>query len=389
MQKVHSFATAFDYNDSKLNLKDESQRAEVLSHNFLEYNKDEILKEIKILNKLNSKVKNDGYHVALSFSEKDTHLSNANLIAIADAYKKGMGFNDDHLFLLYKHNDGEDHKHTHVHLILHRLYINEDGKVRVVSDSNNYQRSEKLCREIELKYGLETVRSSKEAQDRAPSKDELEMIQRTGKLSDRMLMQERIKVAMSRAHSVTDFINRCKENEIHLIFNQSESTGRVSGITYISKEGFIAKGQKLGNQFKWSNLKEKLNHEQSRDRQAISETNDRTRARFKDVLERSSRGSENQYGQSARTSNSGNEKSSRAVSEDARFISDEYENRSYSDSGRNHNDKEAEQEIEEAVPNKFSTGAGSVISGFTGLLGGFGGDEVDEDEKHRKRRLKR
>ena len=70
MQKVHSFAAALDYNDSKLDLSDESKRAEVLDHNFLEYNKEEILKEVKMLNALHPRLKNDGYHVALSFSEK-------------------------------------------------------------------------------------------------------------------------------------------------------------------------------------------------------------------------------------------------------------------------------------------------------------------------------
>src|SRR5690606_38415717 len=148
--KVHSFATALDYNDTKLNLKDESQRAEVLDHNFLEYNKEEILREIKMMNQCKTKLINDGYHVALSFSEKDNHLTNADLIAIADAYKKGMGFSDDHLFILYKHNDGEDHQHIHVHLLLHRLSIDEYGKARVVSDSNNFQRSEAVCRDLEI-----------------------------------------------------------------------------------------------------------------------------------------------------------------------------------------------------------------------------------------------
>src|SRR5690606_2323504 len=245
MQKVHSFATSFDYNDSKLYLKDETQRAEVLNHNFLEYNKTEIMKEIGMLNKLNSKLTNDGYHVALSFSEKDNHLTNADLIAIADAYKKGMGFSDDHLFILYKHNDGEDHQHIHVHLLLHRLSIDEHGKARVVSDSNNFQRSEVVCRDLEERFNLEKVRPSKEALDRAPTKDELEMIQRTGVVSDRLMMQAKVKEALGKSNDIQSFIHHCKEQSIYLLFNQSETTGRVSGVTYINAEnGFMATGQK-------------------------------------------------------------------------------------------------------------------------------------------------
>ena len=390
IQKVHSFTDAFNYNDQKLNLPDKTQRAELLDHNFLDTRREAILQEIKMINSLHSnRMKNDGYHVALSFSENDK-ISDEMLKAIADDYKKGMGFSDDHLFLLYKHNDGEDHKHIHVHLLLHRLSIdNNTGKTKLVSDSNNYQRSEKLCREIEKKYGLETVRSSKEAQDRSPNKNELEMIQRTGKISDRMLMQELVKDALSKADSMIDFINRCKENGVYLLFNQSESTGRVSGVTYVSADGFIAKGQKLGNQFKWSNLITHLNYEQSRDCQTIGETNRNTRERFKDLLNQGNRGSENWNARNSQNSKQYHEESARFTSDDGKDFQDRGKSGFNSHSERTNNNEETEQEFEEAISNQFSTGASAVISGVSGLLGSIGGDEVDEDEKRRKRRFKR
>lgn len=391
MQKVHSFATALDYNDSKLHLKDESQRAEVLDHNFLEYNKEEILSDIKMMNQRNTNLVNDGYHVALSFSEKDNHLTNDDLIAIADSYKKGMGFSDDHLFVLYKHNDGEDHQHIHVHLLLHRLSIDDYGKARVVSDSNNFQRSEAVCRDLEERFNLEKVRSSKEALDRAPTKDELEMIQRTGIVSERLLMQAKVKEALSKSNDIQSFISNCKEQSIYLLFNQSETTGRVSGVTYINAEsGFIATGQKLGNQYKWNNLSQRLNYgKQSRDRQTIGETNNRTRARFKNLLEKSSRGAENGRGIYIRTPNNINEEPRRITSKAEHDFSLGYQDRSYTDDERADRNEEAEQEIEEAVSNKFSGSASSVISGFGGLLSSIGADEVDEDQKRRKRKSKR
>src|SRR5690606_20758777 len=121
-------------------------------------------------------------------------------------YLNGMGF-DDNAFAIWQHFDAE---HLHIHVLASR--IKYDGSV--VSDSNNYQRSEDICRKLEQKYIIETVKSSKEALDRAPSKDELEMIQRTGKLSDRMLMQERVKDALSKADTVSDFIALCKQNGV-------------------------------------------------------------------------------------------------------------------------------------------------------------------------------
>src|SRR5690606_13944536 len=132
-----------------------------------------------------------------------------------------------------------------------------------------------------------------------------------------------------------------------------------------------------------------LNYEKSRDSQTIGETNDRTRARFKDILEKSSRGAENQDRKSIRTPNNGNEESSHIRSKDEYDVQNGYEGRSYSNSERADRNEETEQEFEEAVSNQFSTGASAVISSLSGLLGSIGGDEVDEDEKRRKRRFKR
>jgi len=379
-QKIHGFVAAFDYNHQKMELKSPKDRAELLDHNFFKYDRQSIMQEISFLQQLRPNLKRDAYHVSLNFAPTDK-LSRQQLNEIGREYLAGMGFIDN-AFSIWQHYDSD---HLHIHVLASR--IKYDGSV--VSDSNNYQRSENLCRKLELKYGLEAVKSSNEALDRAPSKDELEMIQRTGKLSDRMLMQERVKEALSKADSAIDFINRCKENGVYLIFNQSESTGRISGITYISVEGFVAKGQKLGNQYKWSNLINKLNYEQSRDRKTIGETNRNTRERFKELLDQGNRRVKSRNDPASRTSSDRYEESSRFTSNNGKDFQSRNENRSHTDPNRNNSNEETEQELEETVSNQFSTGASTVISGLSGLLSSIGGDEVDEDEKRRKRRLKR
>lgn len=379
-QKIHGFVAAFDYNHQKMELKSPKDRAELLDHNFFKYDRQSIMQEISFLQQLRPNLTRDAYHVSLNFAPTDK-LSAKQLSEIGREYLVGMGFNDS-AYAIWQHSDAD---HLHIHVLASR--IKYDGSV--VSDSNNYQRSENLCRKLELKYGLEAVKSSKEAQDRAPSKDELEMIQRTGKLSDRMLMQEHVKEALSKAESALDFINRCKENGVYLIFNQSESTGRISGITYISVDGFVAKGQKLGNQYKWSNLITKLNYEQSRDRKTIGETNRDTRERFKELLDQGNRRVKSRNDSASRTSSDRYEESSRFASSDGKDFQSRDESRSHTDPDRNNCNEETEQELEEAVSNQFSTGASAVISGLSGLLSSIGADEVDEDEKRRKRRFKR
>lgn len=378
-QKIHGFVAAFDYNHQKMELKNPKDRAELLDHNFFKYDRESILKEINFLKQLRPNLTRDTYHVSLNFAPND-HLSKDQLAQIGKDYLTGMGF-DDNVYAIWQHFDAD---HLHIHVLASR--IKYDGSV--VSDSNNYQRSEQICRRLEQKFGIETVKSSKESLDRAPSKDELEMIQRTGKLSDRMLMQERVKDALSKAETISDFIIQCKQNGIHLIFNQSETTGRVSGITYISDDGFIAKGQKLGNQYKWANLQNKLNYEQSRDRQTIGKTNRDTREQFKELLDQGNRGSENRNSKTSRNSKQHHEQSAGFTSNNGKSFQNRDESGSNPYSERTNNNKEAEQELEEAVSNQLSTGTSTVISSISGLLGGISANEVD-DEASRRRKPKR
>ena len=69
-----------------------------------------------------------------------------------------------------------------------------------------------------------------------------------------------------------------EKNGINVLFNQA-STGRVSGISYCYG-GFVAKGQALGNQFKWGQVTKILHYEQTKDFQPIDEANRRTRAAY-------------------------------------------------------------------------------------------------------------
>lgn len=282
-QKIHkgnNFMGAFDYNDKKMRHANPTKRAELLAHNFLSYQRDLIQKEVAMLRSLRPKLSRDAYHVSLNFAKSD-NLTNTELIEISREYLKGMGFNDN-LYAVWKHKDAD---HLHVHILASR--IRYDGSV--VSDSNNYKRSEALCRKLELKYNLTQVESSKNALEKALGKDELEMIERTGKLSNRILMQEKVKKALLNAKSTAEFIARCEKQGVYLLFNQSKTTGRVSGITYVM-DGFIAKGQKLGNMFKWNSINQIIKYEQGTENKTVSAANDRTRARFSAILNEANTG---------------------------------------------------------------------------------------------------
>lgn len=379
-QKIHGFVAAFDYNNQKMELKNISDRAKLLDHNFFKYDRQNVLKEIGFLKQLRPNLTRDAYHVSLNFAPTDL-LTPQQLVTIGREYLMGMGF-EDNAYAIWQHYDAD---HLHIHLLACRIRF--DGSV--VADSNNYQRSEKLCRELEQKYMLVNVAPSKESLDRSPSKGELEMIQRTGNLSDRMLMQERVKLALSSSYNISDFIGQCRQNGIYLIFNQSESTGRVSGITYISSDGFIAKGQKLGNQYKWANLLNKLNYEQSRDHQTIGTTNGDTRKRFKGLLERGNREFKLWNVNSYRDSRKNFEESSHSKSKDLESFKYGSESRSFPDITGNELAKEREQESENNIHLLHSANIYVLADSFFNLFGQVGSDDNDEEQRRKRNKVKR
>ena len=390
MQSVHSFMSAFNYNDEKLKLEDQSKRAELLDTNFMTYDREEIANEIKFINRLKPKLNNDGYHVALSFSEQDK-LNKRQLISIANDYLNGMGFDrEKNLFVLYKHNDGEDHSHIHIHLLVHRLSIEpQSGKISVVSDSNNYRRSENLCRELEKKYDIDRVRSSQEAPERAPNKDELEMIQRTGQLSNRMIMQEKVKLALKHSNSIEVLISNCGKQGVHLLFNQSKTTGTVSGITYIMDNGFMAKGQKLGNMYKWNNINKIIAYEQSTDSKAISGANNRTRAQFADLLsKRDERHQKRDNGTCTDTKRDYSESTSYSRS-DQRTERGGDEPESNGNLSGAFGNEERISEHEGAHRHLLSNCVSALIGNFSSLSNSLSSGDLDEDEERKRRQRRR
>jgi hypothetical protein len=296
-QKIgKSFIGALNYNLKKLFLADRHRRAELLSTNFASVDVKGIAKEIEMVRSLRPNLNRHVYHTSLNFpKEEQAQLSKAKLLAIARDYLEAMGFSNNQ-YLIFLHHDAG---HPHLHLLVNRIAF--DGSI--VSDSNNFKRSEAIVRVLENRYGLTqvkqgkysakyryndvsmkhrnsiTIERSNNASQRAPSKNEIEMSIRTGKGSNKMVLQETLKrILQNRGQTLTDFIKGCEAQGISLLFNQA-STGRISGITYFYS-GFKSKGQALGERFKWAEIIKSINYEQIRDGKTIGETNSRTLAKY-------------------------------------------------------------------------------------------------------------
>jgi len=271
IQKIgKSFMGALNYNLKKLNQAEPNRRAELLDSNFTTLERMQIKKEVELLRQLRPNLNRYVYHTSLNFSiDEQPFLDNEKLLAIAHDYLHENGFTN-HQYLIFRHYDAD---HPHLHLLVNRIGF--DGTI--VSDSNNYKKSEAILRRLEDKYNLIPVVSSKKVKQRAAKKDELEMVIRTAKPSDKMLLQEIIKQLINSKHiTLQEFIRQAEAKGVNLLFNQA-TTGRISGITYFH-DGFKIKGQALGNMFKWADIIKKIDYEQVRDSQEISQANSRTKS---------------------------------------------------------------------------------------------------------------
>jgi hypothetical protein len=261
--KGKSFRGALRYNQEKV----AEGKAEVLDNSFVNTSERNIMKEVAMVRMQRPDLKKYFYHTSINFP-KDENISNDLMIKIGREYLEANGFNQ-HQYIMFRH---EDAGHPHFHILVNR--IGYDGSV--VTDSNDYARSEKVLRDLEKKYNLTRVVGSREAKERGMTKNEKEMMERRNAPSHKVAMQVIIGDVLESKNqmSTNEFISKLESRGVQVLFNQA-STGYVSGISY-SFQGMVMQGSKLGNGFKWSTIKNIIDYEQERDRQRIHETNVRS-----------------------------------------------------------------------------------------------------------------
>ena len=145
--KGKSFRGALRYNQEKV----ADGKAEVLDNSFVNTTERNIMKEVAMVRMQRPDLKKYFYHTSINFP-KDENVSNELMIKIGREYLDANGFNQ-HQYIMFRHNDAG---HPHFHILVNR--IGYDGSV--VSDSNDYARSEKVLRDLEKKYNLTQVVSS-------------------------------------------------------------------------------------------------------------------------------------------------------------------------------------------------------------------------------------
>lgn len=222
-------------------------------------------KEFNIVRQLRPNLAKAVYHVSLNLPYEDK-LNDEDFGKLGRDYLEGMGFNDNQ-YVIYCHTDQE---HSHIHIVANRIKYSGD----LVSDSQDYKRSEKILRKLEKKYNLTQLIQKEESN--VLSKGEIEKCLRTGNVPDRMELQNIIFEILNQNVTLAEFQKKLKQKGIEAKINEA-ANGTISGISFEFKD-VNYKGSKVHRSLSWKNINEKLiNNEQDRNNSIISTSDDKTR----------------------------------------------------------------------------------------------------------------
>jgi len=267
--KGKDFYGVLKYNQNKV----EKGEAIVLDTNLSSESVVKQTKEFNIVRQQKPNLSKAVYHVSLNLPYEDSNkLSDEKFASLAIDYLEGMGF-EDNQYIVYKHFDVN---HSHIHIVANR--VNFSGNV--VSDSQDYKRSEALIRKLEQKYNLSELIRKEESN--VLSKGEIEKCLRTGDVPERLELQNILIEILNQNLLMNDFIEKLRLKEVNVKINQSQTTGFISGISFEYK-GTFYKGSKIHKNFSWNNIKTKIiTDEQNRKYPIIPEDNAGTRTNKKE-----------------------------------------------------------------------------------------------------------
>jgi len=226
----------------------------------------EMTQEFNLIRELRPNLGKAVLHVSLNLPHSD-QLDDKEFASFGCDYLMKLGF-DNNQFIMYRHTDTE---HEHIRIIANRVRYSG----RLTSDSNIKRRSREILNELEKKYGLTQI-VGKTNTKKPLTQQEIEKTLRTGNVPIKLVLQDRIGSAVSRARDTEQFIELLEQQHISPRFNISETTGRVSGISF-RYQGVVYKGSTLGKKFSWNSIKKHIDYEQTRDRSIVLSANEKER----------------------------------------------------------------------------------------------------------------
>ncbi len=265
--KGKDFYGVLSYNQKKVNRGEGS----IIDSNILTGSVVQQTKDFNVVRQLRPNLAKAVYHVSLNLSYSDK-LSDDDFGNLGRDYLHAMGFSDNQ-YIIYKHTDQE---HSHIHIVSNRVKFSGD----VVSDAQDYKRSEVIVRKLERKYNLsELIRHEVSSN---LSKGEIERCLRTGDVPERLELQNIINEILNKSISLNQFQQELRKKGVKIKLNQA-SNGTISGISFEYKN-INYRGSKVHRSLSWKNINNKFEkNEQKRDHSAISAIDVRDRENSKEA----------------------------------------------------------------------------------------------------------
>ena len=185
---------------------------------------------------LNPRVSKVVGHISLSFSTQDSpKLSNEFMTQAAREYIEKMGIKDTQ-YIIGRHFDKE---HPHIHITFNRI----DNNGKTISDRNDRFRSEKICKELTIKYGLYFAGGKEQVKEhrlKEPDKTKYEIYQA-------------LKAEIAQCRNWQDLLAHLKKQYIDVRFKYKGNSQEVQGIIF-EKNGYHFNGSKVDRSFSYSKI---------------------------------------------------------------------------------------------------------------------------------------
>lgn len=185
---------------------------------------------------MNPKVTKVVGHIALSFSKEDApRLNNAVMAQIAREYMERMVIKDTQ-YIIGRHFDKE---HPHMHIAFNRI----DNNGKTISDRNDRFRSERICKELTMKYGLHF----------ANGKEQVKMDRLREPDKTRYELYQILKTEVGRCRAWKTLLDRLERQGVGVQFKYKGQTDEIQGIMF-SMNGYRFNGLKVDWQFSFSKI---------------------------------------------------------------------------------------------------------------------------------------
>ncbi len=236
---------------------DERPRADVIGGTLAGRNASELTRELGQLHDLRPALGVHVAHVSLRVPADERALSDSDWTAIGEQWAQGMGFE---AYAIISHGD-------HIHIAASRVRL--DGGV--VSDAQDWKRSEALIRAIEREHGLHQVEASHLLEPeratthrKAPTMERIALAEKGGRVAAEVVA-DLVAMQLDRGTvSASDFVRRLETAGVTVIPNLA-STGKLSGFAY-EMDGERVTASAMGRGFTLANLtKRGLTYEPNRD----------------------------------------------------------------------------------------------------------------------------